>query len=185
MGRLAPHPHWVTPMALRAFSHPCCSYQNFLQPCLDTCPYSPGQGCGPGSQGFGVPTLTFCASIVVASRGTLTSFRKTPGMGFCLWPPLFTLSLFLQLSLPCLSVKMCICIVRLGGLSWSVVFRSLGQFFFTLNVSQTCPTPPKRLHSYHLRYHSYHLHLLYLQHHLGRYRETEVILKDWRTDRVK
>lgn len=99
MGRLAPHPHWVTPMALRAFSHPSCSYQNFLQPCLDTCPYSPGRGCGPGSQGFGVPTLTFCASIVVAKPRHTHIFQEDTRNGLLsLAPSLHTFSLSTAVS---------------------------------------------------------------------------------------
>lgn len=68
-----PARHRVIHMILRAFPHPTHSYQNFLHPCL---PISPWTRCGPGTQGFGLPTLRFCANIIVTRRGKTHIFQE-------------------------------------------------------------------------------------------------------------
>lgn len=75
-------------------------------------------------------------------RQKLVSFRKTSQIGASLSLASFLHNFFLQLSLLCLSVKMCICVIGLGSHSWSVVFRNWGQFFLILMSNGHAQLPP-------------------------------------------
>lgn len=136
-------------------------------------------------QSFRLLTLMFCASIVVTKlRQNSCLSGKLPGLGL-LSLASFLHNFFLQLSLLCLSVKMCICVIRQGSHSWSVVFRSRGQFFLILMSNGHAQLPPNAHTTIIYVITEPMYRLLYLQHHLVRYVEMGVILKDWSTDRVK
>lgn len=150
----------VIPMILRAFSHPSYAYQKFIHPCLDTCPYSPAWGVVLVPRVLGSLLLRFVpAEEKLSLASSLHNF-------------------FLRLSLLCLSVNMGICAIGMGSLSWSVVFRSRGQFFFIMMSNGHVRLPPcARTTTIYISEATISC-LLYRWHHLLRCVRMKVILKD-------